>query len=110
MLILALSEDSRYGEHRIGSFMGRCQICGQEAWQLTFRLYRNIGTMLSPPTAYTPPMAERYQVRCCACSGASPAGHPATWVMTLPNPFQHENYPVTPATPGYSGLAFSRPF
>jgi hypothetical protein len=110
MLFLALSEEYKYWEHRIGSFQTRCPMCGIDAWQLLFRLYKNQGTMLQPPTPYTPPMAERYQVRCSACTRAAPAGHPATWVTTLQVPFQNENYPVMPATPGYSGLAFSTPY
>jgi hypothetical protein len=110
MLILALTDDFRVWEHRIGSFNQACQQCGQPAWQLVFRIYRNKGSMLAPPNEWTPPIAERYQVRCCACGGASPAGHPSTWVHTLTTPFQHETYPVTVGHPMYSTLALSRPF
>ena len=100
------SKENTTWEQRIGSFLVGCQGCGQEAWQLTFRLYQTEGSVASPATPYGWAINERFQIRCSGCGCATSVAHPMTWAPTLASPFQQEQYPPQRAIPQYVALAF----
>ncbi len=101
---LLASEQRSTWEHRIGSYMGPCNACRQQAWQLAFRIYQTKGTPASPGTPYGFAMNERYQIRCSACGAGSLTQHPSTWTQTVQ--FVQEYGPVAPATPAYVAMAY----
>jgi hypothetical protein len=107
LFYLLLKEDSvATYEQRIGYFVVPCPLCGQEGWQILFRLYKTRGSTMDPPSPTKMPSLEAFQVRCSICAGASVAFHPAYWASTLGVPLYPEAYPPTPAHPGYAYMAF----
>ncbi|MBL8609755.1 MAG: hypothetical protein JNL38_20650 [Myxococcales bacterium] len=94
-------------EQRVGSFWTTCPRCQQQAWQLTYRIYRTSGSGLQGPTPYGPPLNECFQVRCATCFSASMVAHPSTWVQSIGVQFNNENHAPTHGTPQYIAQAYS---
>jgi len=107
-LLLRQGSSATY-EQRIGYFSIACPMCGQEGWQILFRLYRVLGSAVDPPSPTKIPSMECFQVRCSICGGASIAWHPAYWASTLGVPLFPEAYPPVVAQPNYAYMAFGNP-
>jgi hypothetical protein len=107
LLYLMAAAKWQIWEQRIGAWSARCQGCQQEAWQLTFRLWRTKGTPANPPTPWGPEMAgEAFQVRCSTCGVGAMVGHPYGWVREQAPGFVHENhYTPAVANPHYVQMA-----
>lgn len=104
---LLLNEELRAWEQRVGAWRARCQTCQQDAWQLTFRIWRTKGSGLQPATPWGYAYGEAYQVRCSGCGVAAMVGHPNQWVPPLGNAFVWENqYPPTQANARYMQMVF----
>ncbi len=106
MLFLLMSEEYKVWEQRAGSFHQACRYCNQPAWQLLFRIYRTLGSAMTPASPHGAPVNEVWQVRCATCGGAAMTAHPSTWVHTLGVPVNQEYGPVAWGTPQYVQMAY----
>lgn len=105
---MLLHEELRCWEQRIGYWGARCQTCGRDCWQLTFRIWRTKGSGMNPATPYGFPVyGETYQVRCQSCGVGAMVGHPQQWVPALGASFVYENHAATIADARYLQQAFN---